>query len=85
MRRKIVFEIEAEGTENILGDITRMVMDKVDSNCEFEIRQEILPERISEKKEIQIPSFLQNRNMSQQEKGMRESLRKAERGVKVNG
>lgn len=61
MRRRIVFEIEAEGTENIIDSITKIMMDKVDLNCEFRISQEIVPERISEKKEIQIPAFLQNR------------------------
>lgn len=68
MRRRIVFEIEAEGTENIIDSITKIMMDKVDLNCEFSISQEIVPERISEKKEIQIPAFLQNRCMNQQEK-----------------
>lgn len=58
MRRRIVFEIEAEGTENIIDSITKIMMDKVDLNCEFSISQEIVPERISEKKEIQIPAFL---------------------------
>lgn len=85
MRRRIIFEIEAEGTENIVGDITRLVMDRVDANCEFDMRQEFLPEKISKKKEIQIPAFLQKGHMSQQEKGMRESLYKMGRGVGVNG
>lgn len=81
MRRRIVFEIEAEGTENIIDSITKIIMDKV----EFGISQEIVPERISEKKEIQIPAFLQNRCMSQQEKGMREAIHKEQRGVSVHG
>lgn len=85
MRRRIVFEIEAEGTENIIDSITKIMMDKVDLNCEFSISQEIVPERISEKKEIQIPAFLQNRCKSQQEKGMRESIHKVQRGVSVHG
>ena len=83
MRRRIVFEIEAEGTENIIDSITKIMMDKV--NCEFRISQEIVPERISEKKEIQIPAFLQNRCMNQQEKGMREAIHKEQRGVSVHG
>lgn len=37
MRRRIVFEIEAEGTENIIDSITKIMMDKVDLNCEFSI------------------------------------------------
>lgn len=85
MRRRIVFEIEAEGTENIIDSITKIMMDKVDLNCEFSISQEIVPERISEKKEIQIPAFLQNRCMSQQEKEMREAIHKEQRGVSVHG
>lgn len=85
MRRRIVFEIEAEGTENIIDSITKIMMDKVDLNCEFSISQEIVPERISEKKEIQIPAFLQNRCMSQQEKGMREAIHQEQRGVSVHG
>ncbi len=59
MRRRIVFEIEAEGTENIIDSITKIMMDKVDLNCEFSISQEIVPEkRISEKKDTDscIPS-----------------------------
>ena len=85
MRRRIVFDIEAEGTENIIDSITKIMMDKVDLNCEFSISQEIVPERISEKKEIQIPAFLQNRCMNQQEKGMREAIHKEQRGVSVHG
>ena len=85
MRRRIVFEIEAEGTENIIDSITKIMMDKVDLNCEFSISQEIVPERISEKKEIQIPAFLQNRCMNQREKGMREAIHKEQRGVSVHG
>lgn len=45
MRRRIVFEIEAEGTENIIDSITKIIMDKVNLNCEFGISQEIVPER----------------------------------------
>lgn len=69
MRRRIVFEIEAEGTENIIDSITKIMMDKVDLNCEFSISQEIVPGKNFEKKEIQIPAFLQNRCMNQQGEG----------------
>ena len=39
MRRRIVFEIEAEGTENIIDSITKIMMDKWDLNCELSISQ----------------------------------------------
>lgn len=32
MRRRIVFEIEAEGTENIIDSITKIMMDSKDSH-----------------------------------------------------
>lgn len=57
MRRQIILEIEEEGTENIVADIIGMMRDKVDMNCEFKISQKILPEKISEEKEIKIPVF----------------------------
>lgn len=60
MRRQIILEIEEEGTENIVADIIGMMRDKVDMNCEFRISQKILPEKISEEKEIKIPVFFQN-------------------------
>ena len=60
MRRQIILEIEEEGPENIVADIIGMMRDKVDMNCEFRISQKILPEKISDEKEIKIPVFFQN-------------------------
>ena len=78
MRRQIILEIEEEGTENIVADIIGMMRDKVDMNCEFRISQKILPEKISEEKEIKIPVFFQNSCMCQQGKKMGEAICKEE-------
>lgn len=97
MIRKIVLEMEAEGSESLAEQITRMMLDRVDLSGEFSLQQEIIPEDISEKKvprmpevlyekkELQIPSFLQKGFMSQQEKGMREALYKKQEGEKIYG
>lgn len=85
MRRQIILEIEEEGTENIVADIIGMVRDKVDMNCEFRISQKILPEKISEEKEIKIPVFFQNSCMRQQGKEMGKAICKEERGVMIHG
>ena len=74
MRRQIILEIEEEGTENIVADIIGMMRDKVDMNCEFKISQKILPEKISEEKEIKIPVFFQNSCMRQQGKEMGKAI-----------
>lgn len=83
MRRQIILEIEEEGTENIVADIIGMMRDKVDMNCEFRISQKILPEKISEEKEIKIPVFFQNSCMRQQGKEMGKAICKEERGVMI--
>jgi hypothetical protein len=44
------------GTSGLMHEVTRMVLDKVDPDVEFSIRQEILPEKISG--QIQVPGFL---------------------------
>lgn len=81
MRKRIVIEMDAEETE-IFIDILKMVAERMDSNVECAIKQEIIPERISG--EIQIPSFMNKGNtVSGQEKGMREVLHK--RGVIQHG
>ena len=85
MRRQIILEIEEEGTENIVADIIGMMRDKVDMNCEFRISQKILPEKISEEKEIKIPVFFQNSCMRQQGKEMGKAICKEERGVMIHG
>lgn len=85
MRRQIILEIEEEGTENIVADIIGMMRDKVDMNCEFRISQKILPEKISEEKEIKIPVFFQNSCMGQQRKEMGKAICKEERGVVIHG
>nr|DAF92389.1 MAG TPA: hypothetical protein [Myoviridae sp. ctOpw2] len=85
MRRQIILEIEEEGTENIVADIIGMMRDKVDMNCEFRISQKILPEKISEEKEIKIPVFFKNSCMRQQGKKMGEAICKEERGVMIHG
>ena len=79
MRRQIILEIEEEGTENIVADIIGMMRDKVDMNCEFRISQKILPEKISEEKEIKIPVFFQNSCMSAGEGNGKSHLQRGER------
>lgn len=58
MRRRILIEMDVEETE-IFNDILSMVAERVDGNVECNIRQEIIPERISQ--EIQVPTFESNR------------------------
>lgn len=60
MVRRILIEMDGEeDTNGMIKDITELVMSRIDSNVEFTIKQEILPEKISGV--IQIPDFL-NRN-----------------------
>lgn len=54
MVRRILIEVDVEEDVNgIVKDITNMVMDRIDSNVEFTISQEILPEKNS--RGIQVP------------------------------
>lgn len=71
-----------EDVNGMVKDITSMVMDRIDSNVEFTISQEMIPEKISG--EIQVPDFLnKGRVISQPEKGMMEAIHK--KGVMHNG
>ena len=56
MIRKIVLEMEAEGSESLAEQITRMMLDRVDLSGEFSLQQEIIPEDISEKKVPRMPA-----------------------------
>lgn len=57
MKRRILIELDIEDDVNgMVKDITNLVMDRIDSNVEFTISQEMIPEKIS--KEIQVADFL---------------------------
>jgi hypothetical protein len=60
VKRRIVIEMDSEDSASgIVHDVTRMVLDRLDPDVEFSIRQEMLPEKISE--QIQVPGFLNRR------------------------
>ena len=56
MKRIILIELDVEEDNGMVKDIAGMIMDRIDSDAEFTIRQEIIPEKISG--EIQVPDFL---------------------------
>lgn len=57
MKRRILIELDVEDEANgMIKDITNLVMERIDSNVEFKISQEILPEKSSG--ELKIPVFL---------------------------
>ena len=64
MINRITIDIDAE-TENLINEILSVVAERIDSNVELSIRQEIVPERISG-----------GRIVSRQEKEMISALRK---------
>lgn len=44
MTRRILIEIEEEGSEKLLPEIMKLVMQHVDMNCRFKVDQSIIPE-----------------------------------------
>lgn len=60
MKRRILIELDVEDEANgMIKDITNLVMERIDSNVEFKISQEMIPEKIS--KEVQVVDFLLSR------------------------
>ena len=57
MKRRIFIEMDAEeGTDGIVKEIIEMVAGRMDSNVEFAVRQDILPENSSRR--IEVPEFM---------------------------
>lgn len=44
MTRRILIEIEAEGSEELFPEIMKLVMQHVDMNCRFKVDQSIIPD-----------------------------------------
>lgn len=59
MTRRITIEIDAEDAGGLVKDILDMVVARIDTDVEFNVKQEFIPERNSgQEQEIQVPSFL---------------------------
>lgn len=67
MIRRILIEVDMDENSTIANDIAALVISRMDSNVEFSISQEIVPERSSG--EIKIPEFVNTKNCTKQ-KGM---------------
>lgn len=85
MTRRILIEIEAEGSEELFPEIMKLVMQHVDMNCRFKVDQSIMPDILPGKpSRIKIPEFTQ-RGMTQHEKEVQEALLMNGRSVAENG
>ena len=85
MIRRILIEMEAEGSEALLPEIMRLVMQHVDMNERFKIDQSIMPDILPEKNSgIKIPEYVQ-RGMTLREEGVQENLLFNGRSVADNG
>lgn len=62
MKRIISIETEFDYTDVLFSEIMKLVTNHVDSNCEVQIRQEIVPDK---KPELNIPSFLNKERFRQ--------------------
>lgn len=67
MIRRILIEVDMDENSTIANDIAALVISRMDSNVEFSISQEIVPERSS--RGIKIPEFVNTKNCTKQ-KGM---------------
>ncbi len=57
MKRRILIEMDVEeGADGIVKEIIELVASRMDSNVEFAVRQEILPENSSRR--IEVPKFM---------------------------
>ena len=84
MIRRILIEMEAEGSEALLPEIMRLVM-HMDMNERFKIDQNIMPDILPGKNSgIKIPEYVQ-RGMTLREKGVQENLLFNGRSVADNG
>lgn len=85
MTRRILIEIEADGSEELFPEILRLVMQHVDMNDRFKVDQSIMPDILPGKNSgIKIPEFMQ-RGMTPREKGVQEDLLVNGRSVADNG
>lgn len=85
MTRRILIEIEAEGSEELFPEIMKLVMQHVDMNCRFKVDQSIMPDILPGKPSgIKIPEVMQ-RGMIQHEKEVQEALFNNGRSVAENG
>ena len=85
MIRRILIEMEAEGSEALLPEIMRMDMQHMDMNERFKIDQSIMPDILPGKNSgIKIPEYVQ-RGMTLREEGVQENLLFNGRSVADNG
>ena len=85
MTRRILIEIEEEGSEKLLPEIMKLVMQHVDMNCRFKVDQSIIPDILPGRTSgIKVQGFMQ-RGMEPHEKGVQEALLNNGRSVAENG
>ena len=85
MTRRILIEIEAEGSEELFPEIMKLVMQHVDMNCRFKVDQSIIPDILPGRTSVvKVPDFTQ-RGMKSYEKGVQEALLNNGRSVAENG
>nr|DAG07622.1 MAG TPA: hypothetical protein [Caudoviricetes sp.] len=85
MTRRILIEIEAEGSEELFPEIMKLVMQHVDMNCRFKVDQSIIPDILPGRTSgVKVPDFTQ-RGMKPHEKGVQEALLNNGRSVAENG
>ena len=85
MTRRILIEIEAEGSEELFPEIMKLVMQHVDMNCRLKVDQSIMPDILPGKNSgIKIPEYVQ-RGMTLREEGVQENLLFNGRSVADNG
>lgn len=85
MTRRILIEIEAEGSEELFPEIMKLVMQHVDMNCRFKVDQSIIPDILPGRTSgVKVPDFTQC-GMKPYEKGVQEALLNNGRSVAENG
>ena len=85
MTRRILIEIEAEGSEELFPEIMKLVMQHVDMNCRFKVDQSIIPDILPGRTSgVKVPDFTQ-RGMKSYEKGVQDALLNNGRSVAENG
>ena len=85
MTRRILIEIEAEGSEELFPEIMKLVMQHVDMTCRFKVDQSIIPDILPGRTSgVKVPDFTQ-RGMKSYEKGVQEALLNNGRSVAENG
>ena len=57
MTRKIILELEAEGSEDVFPRIMGLLMEHADTNCRFKVEHNLIPDIFSGKT-IKIPEFV---------------------------